>query len=256
MAVTDGAPYPAQEEWPGAAPDPEQESQRSRGAAILVAVALLVVAAVVFAFWHMTRPPQQAPVTATTPAPTSTTSRAPASTTSPAQTSATSTTQSPATVTKTVTASPTLGPEVMTAARQIEGLLSESAGQRSLVVGAVTCSSDPGQAVDHLNEALMGRDRLYQRVDDMPFDNLPHGRAMSRELSKAWELSKYADQNFLEWATDRLESGQCRLDSEAYQAGVGQSATAQRHKKAFVKLWEEHVRGPLKLATKRTSANI
>lgn len=241
----------------------DEEPRRSRVAAILVGVGVVVVLAIALAVWQLTRPSGPAPTqVAATSSPTSTGSTT--DTPAPTSTSATATSTAPATptsrnvVTATVTrvVAPSPDPEVVAAARRIDALLSESAGQRALVVGSVTCRSDPDEAVDHLDEALMGRNRLLGRIDDAPFDALPHGGEMSYELSQAWLLSKYADQNFLEWASDRRDSGQCSLTTEAYRAGVAQSQTAQRHKKAFAALWEKHVRAPLKLATKRTSANI
>lgn len=253
--------YAGQADWQGAyAPEGEQEARRSRVAAVLVGVAVVVVAAVVFAVWQLTRSPEPpttvaAPATSASTAPSS--SASPATTASPASTAPTTSSPTPtATVTKTVTASPSVDPAALAAARKIDALLSESAGQRALVVGAVTCRADPDQAARDLDEALMGRDRLLGRVDDMPFSRLPRGGEMSEELANAWLLSKYADQNFLDWASEWRDTGRCDTTGEAYRAAVAQSETAQRHKRAFAALWEKNVRAPMKLSTKRTAANI
>ncbi len=241
-------------------PEHEREAQRSRAAVILIAVGMAVVAAVVFATWQLTRSGDRpTPVAAET----STSSPAPTPSPSDTPTRATTTTLTPAsppkpTITRTPAspATPKIGPAARKAAREIDNLLSQSAGQRSLVVSSVTCQADPDRAVDNLSEALFGRARLTAQVDQAPFDQLPQGARMRAELRKAWELSKYADQNFLEWATTWRDTGECRTRGVAYDAAVGQSETAQRHKRAFAQLWEKNVRLPMNLATKRTPANI
>lgn len=238
----------------GYAPDDGADSRRSRVAAILIGVAVVVVAAIALAVWQLSRPGDRPTPVANSTSRTSTAASANmTSTESPAVT-----TPATPTVTTTVTATPkpSIDSKALAAAREIDELLSQSASQRSLVVQAVTCSADPDQAVDNLDEALLGRAGLLDRVDVAPFGSLPQGDRMQSELRKAWELSKYADQNFLEWATDWRDTGTCRTTTDAYTAGIGQSQTARGHKERFAALWEKHVRAPMKLATKRTAADI
>ncbi|WP_226344387.1 hypothetical protein [Agilicoccus flavus] len=150
-----------------------------------------------------------------------------------------------------------VAPKSLAAAKEIDKLLARSAAQRSTLQRAVTCRRSAAAAVRDLEEVYDGRRRLLEQVGDANFAPLPGGEHLQHHLRQAWELSMYADANFLEWATYRVRTPRpCTTATESYEAGLIQSAAAQRHKRKFIEQWEKTVRRPMGLAAVRTETDM
>lgn len=130
------------------------------------------------------------------------------------------------------------------AAQHLANLLSQSAGNRSSIVNAVsdvsTCGPDLSQDSQVFQDAADSRQTLLNDLTNISgLSALP--AQMTRALSNAWQASKQADQDFAAWAQDENSSGCTPNDTSDsnYQAASGPDTQASQYKQQFTDQWNQ-----------------
>jgi hypothetical protein len=128
------------------------------------------------------------------------------------------------------------------AASSVASMLSQSASDRTAIIGAAT---DIGNCGPNLNadpkvfdDAAASRQTMLASLTAMPGRNtLPP--ALVSDLTQAWQASIAADQAYAKWANDEITEGCVRHDTSdpGYQATVGPNRQASQYKDSFVVLW-------------------
>ncbi|TVZ05243.1 zinc ribbon domain-containing protein [Trebonia kvetii] len=128
------------------------------------------------------------------------------------------------------------------AASSVASMLSQSASDRTAIIGAAT---DIGNCGPNLNadpkvfdDAAASRQTMLASLRAMPGrDTLPP--ALVSDLTQAWQASIAADQAYAKWANDEITGGCVRHDTSdpGYQATVAPDRQASQSKDSFVVLW-------------------
>ena len=128
------------------------------------------------------------------------------------------------------------------AASNVASMLSQSASDRTAIIGAATDIGDcgPGLNADPkvFDDAAASRRTMLASLSTMPGgDTLP--AALVSDLTQAWQASMAADQAYAKWATDEITQGCVRNDTSdpGYQATITPDQQATQYKDAFVALW-------------------
>jgi hypothetical protein len=128
------------------------------------------------------------------------------------------------------------------AAANVASMLSQSASDRSAIIGA---ASDIGNCGPSLNadakvfdDAAASRQAMLGSLSTLTGrDTLPP--ALVGDLTRAWRASMAADQAYAKWANDEVTQGCVRNDTSdpGYRATVTPDRQATEDKDAFVALW-------------------
>jgi hypothetical protein len=126
-------------------------------------------------------------------------------------------------------------------AQLLSNLLSQSAGDRSAVIGATQAISGCGDvngAIQTLNSAVTSRQNLIQELDGLTITDIPNGIVLAQTLQQAWQASVASDQSYASWGDD--ESFNCTPNDTGdsnYQAASGSDQTATNAKSQFSTMW-------------------
>lgn len=147
-----------------------------------------------------------------------------------------------ASVTGTSSSSSPAGQSASDQAAQIDNLLSSSAASRGSLQPAVNnignCSDVPG-AVAAISDVASQRKAELAKAEALATGSLPNGSTLKSDLVNALRYSLQADQDFLRWAQDQMNT-RCSAPAPltaAYQAGFSASKAAETAKTAFIQLW-------------------
>lgn len=128
------------------------------------------------------------------------------------------------------------------AAQHLEGLLSQSASDRTAITQAVsdveTCGPSQNQDQYAFKSAASSRRTLLMELESMPGASaLPV--PMLQDLTSAWHASIAADEDFARWANDEITHGCVQNDTSdpGWVAADGPDAEATTDKQAFVSIW-------------------
>jgi hypothetical protein len=128
------------------------------------------------------------------------------------------------------------------AASSVASMLSQSASDRSAIIGAATDIGNCGPSLNAdpkvFDDAAASRQAMLASLTAMPGRNtLPP--ALVSDLTQAWQASIAADQAYAKWANDEITEGCVRHDTSdpGYQATVGPNRQASQYKDSFVVLW-------------------
>jgi hypothetical protein len=128
------------------------------------------------------------------------------------------------------------------AASSVDSMLSQSASDRTAIIGAATdignCGPNLNAAPKVFDDAAASRQTMLANLAAMPGrDTLPP--ALVSDLTQAWQASVAADQAYAKWANDEITEGCVRHDTSdpGYQATVAPNEQANQYKDSFVVLW-------------------
>ncbi|MFF2812766.1 hypothetical protein ACFVT2_37470 [Streptomyces sp. NPDC058000] len=97
-------------------------------------------------------------------------------------------------------------------AKALDALLADSNNSRSAVISAVqnikSCTNLGGAAND-LRSAAGQRNDLVKRLQQLPVDKVPNNAQLTAALTKAWQSSADADNNYAAWADKSAGKGGC-----------------------------------------------
>jgi len=137
--------------------------------------------------------------------------------------------------------SPALAPRQQ-AAQALAALLAQSGTDRAAVTQAVSAvaACSPGLSQDEtiFANAASSRQALLGKLAALP-DRSALPASMLQDLTRAWQASGRADQDFAEWTRDEISQGcSTNYQSDAsYQAATVPDDQATTEKKAFAALW-------------------
>ena len=128
------------------------------------------------------------------------------------------------------------------AAQGLSALLAQSVAVRGSVVSAfgdlTRCGPQVAQDAAAFRQAAASRERLISRLAALPGRSaLP--APMIAALTKAWQASVQADQDFAAWAQDESSHG-CHKNSTSdphFRAAAGPDNRATQYKKVFTASW-------------------
>ena len=121
-------------------------------------------------------------------------------------------------------------------------LLAQSGTDRAAVTQAVGAVADcsPGLSQDEttFSTAASSHQALLGKLAALP-DRSALPASMLQDLTKAWQASGEADQDFANWTQDEISHGcSTNYQSDAsYQAATRPDDQATKDKKAFAALW-------------------
>ena len=141
-----------------------------------------------------------------------------------------------------VAPSPSPEPAKQRAAQSLSALLAQSVAVRGSVDRAssdlVRCGPLVGKDAATFQQAAASRQHLLSRLAALPGQStLP--APMIQALTKAWQASVQADQDFAAWAQDQSSHG-CTKNSTSdphFRAAIGPDNRATRYKKVFAADW-------------------
>ncbi|KPI14740.1 hypothetical protein OV450_2724 [Actinobacteria bacterium OV450] len=128
---------------------------------------------------------------------------------------------------------------------QLDKLLADSNDSRAAVIRAVDdikgCRN-LGQAANDLRDAARQRDELVTRLQDTKMDKLPDNAKLAAALTKAWQSSASADNNYAAWADETAGDKKGCKDGQAKNTGNAAngnkaSGEATRAKESAAGLW-------------------
>lgn len=158
--------------------------------------------------------------------------------TKPVSTSSTTTT-----VTNNSQVSSSGSSNIKTAATNLNSLLSQSGLGRTTLVstiqGIYSCSISPSIATQSLQSVISNRRNLISQLDSSHLSGLPNPVQLRSSLNKSWLYSLKADQYFLQWEQQVINSschGQAKTTS-AYVNAVNESQLATASKQSFLTMW-------------------
>ncbi|MGW1586935.1 hypothetical protein [Streptomyces sp. NPDC002386] len=126
----------------------------------------------------------------------------------------------------------------------LDKLLADSGSSRASVIQAVAnvkqCNN-LGQAATDLRNAAKQRNGLVTRLGKLSVDKLPANAELTAALTKAWQASAAADNNYAAWADQvggrkGCHKGHARITGQT-QAGNRESGTASAQKVRAAALW-------------------
>ncbi|MEW2255800.1 hypothetical protein [Streptomyces sp. NPDC047869] len=126
----------------------------------------------------------------------------------------------------------------------LDKLLADSGSSRASVIQAVAnvkqCDN-LGQAATDLRNAAKQRNGLVTRLGKLSVDKLPANAELTAALTKAWQASAAADNNYAAWADQvggrrGCHKGHARITGQT-QAGNRESGTASAQKVRAAALW-------------------
>ncbi|MFF1493745.1 hypothetical protein ACFVZF_16880, partial [Streptomyces sp. NPDC058304] len=128
---------------------------------------------------------------------------------------------------------------------QLDKLLADSNDSRAAVIRSVDdikgCRN-LGQAATDLRDAARQREELVTRLQDLKLDQLPDNAKLAASLTKAWQSSAAADNNYAAWADDTAgdkkgcKDGQAKNTANAAD-GNKASGEATKAKESAATLW-------------------
>ena len=128
------------------------------------------------------------------------------------------------------------------AASSVASMLSQSASDRTGIIGAATaignCGPSLAAAPKVFDDAAASRRTMLAGLAAMPGRNtLPP--ALISDLTQAWQSSIAADQAYAQWANDEITQGCVRNDTSdpGYQATGAPNGQATQYKDDFTVLW-------------------
>ena len=142
------------------------------------------------------------------------------------------------------TTTTTVNPVGQQQAQALNGLLTQSASDRSQVVGATqqiaTCT-DVSQAIETLRSAASARQTLITRLGQQQTSQLPNSGQLVSTLTSAWQNSADSDSSYASWGTDELDrlNGCVPNDTvdASYVAAQTTDANASAAKQQFIGQW-------------------
>jgi hypothetical protein len=126
----------------------------------------------------------------------------------------------------------------------LDKLLADSGSSRASVIQAVAnvkqCNN-LGQAASDLRNAAKQRSGLVTRLGKLSVDRLPANAELTAALTKAWQASAAADNNYAAWADQvggrkGCHKGRARVTGQT-AAGNRESGTASAEKVKAAALW-------------------
>jgi hypothetical protein len=140
------------------------------------------------------------------------------------------------------TASSAALPPRQQAAQALAALLAQSGTDRAAVTHAVSAVEDcsPGLSQDEttFSNAAASRQALLGKLAALP-DRSTLPASMLQDLTRAWQASGKADQDYAKWTQDEISHG-CSTNYQSnasYQAATVPDDQATTYKKAFTALW-------------------
>ena len=137
--------------------------------------------------------------------------------------------------------SPALPPRQQ-AAQALAALLAQSGTDRAAVTHAVSavarCSPGLSQDETTFSNAAASRQALLGKLAALP-DRSTLPASMLQDLTRAWQASGQADQDYAKWTQDEISHG-CSTNYQSnasYQAATVPDHQATRYKMAFAALW-------------------
>ena len=221
-----GGPDPTGEPGPAGGPDPRAAGRRSRVIRLTLAAAAVAAAAAVSIGLARSGGTASRPPAASSPGVSSATVSSPAAS-SPSAGSAPS--------------SPSASAGASQQAAAVNNVLRSSTATLKALQGAVSevfnCTNLPG-AVRQIQDVVGQRSTEYGQASALSISALANGATVKSDLIAALRGSLDADQDFLTWAQQQLNSG-CApaAQSSAYNAAYDASQQAGVAKEAFIQVW-------------------
>jgi zinc-ribbon domain len=138
--------------------------------------------------------------------------------------------------------SPATEPARQQAAQGLSALLAQSVAVRGSVVSAFSdlarCGPQVAKDAAAFRQAAASRERLISRLAALPGRSTLPAPAIAA-LTKAWQTSVQADQDFAAWAQDENSHG-CHKNGTSdphFRAATGPDNRATGYKKAFAASW-------------------
>jgi hypothetical protein len=142
----------------------------------------------------------------------------------------------------TLTSPSTTQPLTQEHATELSGLLSQSANDRSAIVGAVADIANCGDfSTDEttLSDAYASRESLLSQLQSLDLAALPGGSQLNTYLTNAWQDSASSDQSYAKWASDLMTSG-CTVNDDSdvnFQNAQVSDGQSTANKTSFAALW-------------------